>query len=101
MIFICSYIIPTPVVKHFISCVKENGGLDGFCSLGISCQHMENALIRKYFKMTTEMTGVLIKRINPLSSSYNILKKDDVFLSIDGVLIGNDETGNICTIYTT
>ncbi|CAA7030416.1 unnamed protein product [Microthlaspi erraticum] len=86
------YIIPTPVVKHFICRVKENGGLDGFCSLGIWCQHMENALIRNYFKMTSEMTGILIKRINPLSSSYGILKKDDVLLSVDGVPIGNDET---------
>lgn len=49
--------------------------------------------MRNYFKMTPKMTGVLIKRINPLSSSYGILKKDDVLLSIDGVSIGNDETG--------
>lgn len=44
--------------------------------------------------MTSKMIGILIKRINPSSSSYGILKKDDVLLSIDGVSIGNDETGN-------
>ncbi|ESQ28817.1 hypothetical protein EUTSA_v10019570mg, partial [Eutrema salsugineum] len=86
------YIIPTPVINHFLTGVKENGQIVGFCSLGISCLHMENALIRKYFKMTPKMTGVLVKRVNPLSSCHNILKKDDVLLSIDGVSIGNDET---------
>lgn len=94
MIIICSYIIPTPVVKHFISGVEENDQFPGFCSLGILCQHMQNARMRNYFKMTSKMTGILIKRINPLSSSHGILKKDDVLLSIDGVSIGNDETGN-------
>ncbi|KAJ0256142.1 Protease Do-like 4 [Hirschfeldia incana] len=87
-----SCIIPTPVVKHFISGVEENSKFPGFCSLGILCQHMQNARMRSYFKMTPKMTGVLIKRINPLSGSYGILKKDDVLLSIDGVSIGNDET---------
>nr|VDD01223.1 unnamed protein product [Brassica rapa] len=81
------YIIPTPVVKHFISGVEENGKFPGFCSLGISCQHMQNTRMRNYFKMTPKMTGILIKRINPLSSSYGILKKDDILLSIDGFTI--------------
>ncbi|CAH2065598.1 unnamed protein product, partial [Thlaspi arvense] len=72
---------------------QENGQFPGFCSLGIWCQHMENALIRNYFKMTTKMTGVLIKAVNPLSSSYSLLKKDDVLLSVDGSSIGNDATG--------
>ncbi|WZZ68023.1 hypothetical protein YC2023_079393 [Brassica napus] len=79
----CSYIIPTPVVKHFISGVEENDQFPGFCSLGILCQHMQNARMRNYFKMTSKMIGILIKRINPSSSSYGILKKDDVLLSIE------------------
>ncbi|CAF2062523.1 BnaC06g27140D [Brassica napus] len=77
------YIIPTPVVKHFISGVEENDQFPGFCSLGILCQHMQNARMRNYFKMTSKMIGILIKRINPSSSSYGILKKDDVLLSIE------------------
>lgn len=54
---------------------------------------MENVQIRKHFKMSPQMTGILIKDINPLSSAFKILKKDDVLLSIDGVSIENDETG--------
>lgn len=45
--------------------------------------------------MASEITGILINKINPLSDPQRILKKDDVILAIDGVLIGNDGTGNI------
>lgn len=54
---------------------------------------MENAQIRSIFQMTSEMTGVLISRINPLSDAHRILKKDDVILAFDGVPIANDGTG--------
>lgn len=56
---------------------------------------MENAQIRSIFQMTSEMTGVLISRINPLSDAHRILKKDDVILAFDGVPIANDGTGSI------
>ncbi|KAF8104768.1 hypothetical protein N665_0168s0011 [Sinapis alba] len=86
------YIIPSPVVKHFITSIAENAQFPGFCSLGISCQRMENAGIRRLFKMTPKMSGTLIRRVNPLSSCYGILKEKDVLLSIDGVSVRNDQT---------
>ncbi|KAL1215175.1 putative protease Do-like 3 [Cardamine amara subsp. amara] len=86
------YIIPTPVVNHFITNVEENGQSFAFSSLGISFQNMENAEIHKRFKMSPQMTGILITKINRLSSAYGILKKDDVLLSIDDVSIDNDST---------
>lgn len=43
--------------------------------------------------MQSEMTGVLVSKINPLSDAYNILKKDDIILTFDGVPIANDGTG--------
>lgn len=91
----CSYIIPTPIIKHFLTAVEETGQYIGLCSLDISYQSMENDYIRKHFKMSTEMTGILINEINSLSSAQGILKKDDVILAIDGVPIGNDETSNL------
>ncbi|KAH0897107.1 LOW QUALITY PROTEIN: hypothetical protein HID58_046675, partial [Brassica napus] len=70
-----TYIIPTPVVKHFITSVEENAQFPGFCSLGISCQRMENAGIRRLFKMTPKMTRTLIRGVNLLSNCYGILKE--------------------------
>ncbi|XP_045812593.1 protease Do-like 10, mitochondrial [Trifolium pratense] len=86
------YIIPVPVIKHFISGVEENGNYIGFCSLGLSCQTTENVHLRNHFGMQPGMTGVLVNKINPLSDAYKVLKKDDIILSFDGVPIANDGT---------
>ncbi|XP_024010541.1 putative protease Do-like 3, mitochondrial [Eutrema salsugineum] len=81
------YIIPTTVVKHFLNGVEQHVS---FGSVNLSYQTMENAQIREYYKMSDEMTGILINEINPLSDAHKFLKKDDVILAIDGVSIGND-----------
>ncbi|KAF7809555.1 protease Do-like 10, mitochondrial [Senna tora] len=86
------YIIPVPVIKHFISGVEEKGKYVGFCSLGLSCQPTENVHLRNHFHMQPDMTGVLVSKINPLSDAYKVLKKDDVILTFDGVPIANDGT---------
>ncbi|KZV44384.1 protease Do-like 10, mitochondrial-like [Dorcoceras hygrometricum] len=86
------YIIPVPVIKHFIAGVQETGDYVGFCSLGLSCQPTENAQLRDHFKMRPGATGVLLSRINPLSDAYRVLKKDDIILSFDGSTIANDGT---------
>lgn len=94
IIFICSYIIPTPVIKHFLNGVEESGHHVSFCSMDLQYQTMGNIQIRNHFKMSKDMTGILINRINPLSDAHKVLKKNDVILAIDGVPIGNDGEGN-------
>nr|GMC76307.1 protease Do-like 10, mitochondrial [Ipomoea batatas] len=86
------YIIPVPVIRHFISGVEENGSYVGFCSMGLSCQPTENLQLREYFQMGPELTGVLVSKINPLSDAYKVLRKDDIILSFDGIPIANDGT---------
>ncbi|EFH46952.1 hypothetical protein ARALYDRAFT_493929 [Arabidopsis lyrata subsp. lyrata] len=85
------YLIPAPVVKHFITIVEKSGRYVGFCSLNLSYQPMD-AHFRSHFKMNSEMTGILIYNINQHSDALNILKKYDVILAIDGVAIENDGT---------
>ncbi|XWS58892.1 hypothetical protein CRYUN_Cryun08bG0073900 [Craigia yunnanensis] len=86
------YIIPVPVIKHFIAGIEESGKYVGFCSMGLSCQPMENVQLRNHFKMQPQMTGVLVSKINPLSDAHRVLKKDDIILEFDGVPIANDGT---------
>ncbi|XP_059665551.1 protease Do-like 10, mitochondrial [Cornus florida] len=86
------YIIPVPVIKHFITGVEESGKYVGFCSLGLSCQPTENVQLREHFRMSPDMTGVLVSKINPLSDAHRVLKKDDIVLAFDGVPIANDGT---------
>jgi len=93
LVFLCSYIIPVPVIKHFIDGVEESGDYVGFCSLGLSCQPMENVQLRDRFRMHCDMTGVLVSKINPLSDAYRVFQKGDVLLAFDGVPIANDGTG--------
>ncbi|XP_022765524.1 protease Do-like 10, mitochondrial [Durio zibethinus] len=86
------YIIPVPVIKHFIAGIEERGKYMGFCSMGLSCQPTENVQLRNYLKMQHQMTGVLVSKINPLSDAHRVLKKDDILLEFDGVPIANDGT---------
>lgn len=80
--------------------MEESGKYVGFCSLGLLCQPTENIQLRNHFKMQSEMTGVLVSKINPLSDAYNILKKDDIILTFDGVPIANDGTGTHFLCFT-
>jgi len=87
------YIIPIPVVKHFLEDVEKNkGNCSGFCDIGIQIQLMESEHIRKAMGMIQEQTGILVNKVYPLSDAINVLQKDDVILSISGSPIGNDGT---------
>ncbi|XP_018718649.2 protease Do-like 10, mitochondrial isoform X1 [Eucalyptus grandis] len=85
-------IVPVPVIECFISGVDESGKYTGVCSVGLSCQPIENSHLRDYFGMRPEMTGVLVSSINLLSDAYRFLKKDDIILEFDGVPVANDGT---------
>lgn len=46
----CRYIIPVPVINHFLSDVEETGRYVGFCSLGVTCQPTENVQLRDHLR---------------------------------------------------
>ncbi|KAI8533761.1 hypothetical protein RHMOL_Rhmol10G0034100 [Rhododendron molle] len=84
------YVIPTPVIMHFIQDYEKNGAYTGFPILGIEWQKMENPDLRKSMGMRSDQKGVLIKRVEPTASESQVLKPSDVILSFDGVNIAND-----------
>lgn len=87
------YIIPVPVVKHFLEDVERNNGkCSGFCDIGIQIQLLESDDIRAAMGMKNDQTGIMVNKVYPLSDAHNVLKKDDILLSIDGSTIGNDGT---------
>jgi hypothetical protein len=45
------YIIPTPVIQHFITDYERNGAYTGFPCLGVEWQKMENPDMRRALKM--------------------------------------------------
>jgi len=85
------YMVPVPVIRHFFDDLKD-GTYDGYPSLGVSLQDMENQGSRKYYQMEKDMSGVLINQIIPGSPSDGNLQADDILLSIGNYKVGNDGT---------
>jgi len=112
------YIIPVPVIEHFLSDLQTHNKYTGFCVLGINWQKLESPQLKSYFKLTTQNvrkqlnsmkcqkidenplarrpvpTGILVNQVHPLSpaSQASLLKTDDIILAIDGVAIADDGT---------
>ncbi|KAJ4902668.1 Protease Do-like 9 [Raphanus sativus] len=86
------YVIPTPVIGHFIRDYEKHNKYTGFPVIGIEWQKMENPDLRKKMGMESNQKGVRIRRIEPTAPESQVLKPSDVILSFDGVDIANDGT---------
>ena len=85
------YMVPVPIIRHFFDDLKD-GIYDGYPSLGVSLQDMENQGLREYYQMEKDMSGVLINQTIPGSPSDGNLQADDILLSIENHEVGNDGT---------
>ncbi|GMI98180.1 degradation of periplasmic proteins 9, DegP protease 9 [Hibiscus trionum] len=86
------YVIPTPVIMHFIQDYEKNGAYTGFPILGVEWQKMENPDLRLAMGMKLDQKGVRIRRVEPTAPQSHLLKPSDVILSFDGVKVANDGT---------
>ena len=87
-----SYIIPTPVIEHFIRDYERHGRYTGFPALGLEWQKMESPVLREALGMAATQRGVLVRRTEPTSPLSRVLAQGDVLLAFDGVDIGTDGT---------
>lgn len=85
------YMVPIPVIRHFFDDLKD-GTYDGYPSLGVNLQDMENQGLREYYQMEKDMSGVLVTQIIPGSPSDGNLQTNDILLSIGNYKVGNDGT---------
>ncbi|KAG2605273.1 protease Do-like 9 isoform X1 [Panicum virgatum] len=86
------YVIPTPVIKHFIEDYEKSGEYTGFPILGIEWQKMENPDLRKAMGMKSDQKGVRVRRVEPTAPESGCLQPSDITLSFDGIDIANDGT---------
>ncbi|KAL4447366.1 hypothetical protein ABPG77_007399 [Micractinium sp. CCAP 211/92] len=86
------YVIPTPVINHFLDDYQRNGCFTGFPALGVQWQRMESAALRKHFKMGEDQKGVLVRSVQPISHAHGQLFPGDVLLAFDGVEVASDGT---------
>ncbi|KAI4975988.1 hypothetical protein ZWY2020_049595 [Hordeum vulgare] len=77
------YVIPTPVIKHFIQDYEKSGEYTGFPILGIEWQKMENPDLRKAMGMKSDQKGVRIRRIEPTAPESGCMQPSDIILSFD------------------
>ncbi|MFP6905736.1 MAG: serine protease [Verrucomicrobiota bacterium] len=85
------YMVPVMVVKHFLRDL-DDGRYDGFPSLGIKLQDMENPDLRRKYKVNEETTGVLITLVLNDSPADGILQPGDVMTHLENYDIANDAT---------
>uniref|UniRef100_A0ACD5ZLF3 Uncharacterized protein n=1 Tax=Avena sativa TaxID=4498 RepID=A0ACD5ZLF3_AVESA len=86
------YVIPTPVIKHFIQDYEKSGAYTGFPIIGIEWQKMENPDLRKAMGMKPDQKGVRVRRVEPTAPESGCLQPSDIILSFDGIDIANDGT---------
>ncbi|KAI5068576.1 hypothetical protein GOP47_0016921 [Adiantum capillus-veneris] len=86
------YVIPTPVIHHFLKDYNKHGHYTGFPSLGFVFQTLTNPDLRKFLKMNSEQKGILVQKVEPLSPSNAVLKEGDVIFRFDGIPISNEAT---------
>jgi len=88
------YIIPMPIVHHFLTEAFSGKVYRGFPRLPIVTEELENSNEREFYELG-EKSGLRIKSIDYLSDAHTKLKKDDILLSIDGLTVTNEGTVDI------
>jgi S1-C subfamily serine protease len=86
------YMIAPPVVTHFLRDV-DDGIYDGFPSLGVTTQNLENAALRRSFGLPPSLEGgVRVKRVSFGGSAWGHIQPGDVLVAIDDVPISSEGT---------
>lgn len=85
------YMVPAPVVTHFLNDVKD-GKFDGFPTLALSYQKMENPSMRQALGMDERSSGVRVNTVFKTSPAYGLVRRGDIILAIDSHTVANDAT---------
>ena len=83
------YIIPPEIIIHFLEDVQD-GKVDGFADAFLfSVENMESPAKRRYYKMDSGHTGVVVQDVDPALGKDSI-RTDDIILEIDGCKVSNN-----------
>jgi len=85
------YMIPPPVIKHFLKDV-EDSKYNGFPSLGLKVQELENPDHRASLGMKESQSGVVVSSVSYNTSSWGHIEVGDVILQVEGQTLANDGT---------
>ncbi len=82
------YIIPPDIIRHFLVDIQD-GKVDGFSDSLFSMNQMESPAKRRYYKMDSGRTGVIVVDVDPALGKDSI-RKDDIILEVDGHKVSNN-----------
>jgi S1-C subfamily serine protease len=85
------YIVPTPVIKHFLKDIQD-GRFDGIPEDGLFVQPMENDFLKACYGIKKGSSGVLVTYVLPGSPAEGIMRPGDVLLAIDGHPVADNMT---------
>lgn len=83
------YMIPTPVIKHFLHDVKD-GRYDRYVDLSIGFFNTLNPAMRRALGLADDDRGVVVTTVQSAGVCAGVLQPGDVLLSIDGHEIASD-----------
>eukprot|EP00884_Botryococcus_braunii_P000841 jgi/Botrbrau1/10758/Bobra.180_2s0023.1 len=86
------YVIPTPVINHFLNDYMRNGKFTGFPVLGVNFQLMESNALKRAYGLTGDRKGVLVRFVAPTFPAAGVLRPGDIIMRFDGVPVASDGT---------
>ena len=92
------YIIPSSVVRHFLTDVARHGVYTGFVTLGITWAPLENTHLRTFVGIDScdigalDRSGVMVCKVDKTRHTDDTLQRGDTLLAFDGVSIADDGT---------
>lgn len=86
------YLVPEPIVRHFLQDFQTHGAYVGFCKLGVRMQTLDNPSLRAHLGLAPGQSGVVINAVLPVCAAAGVLRRGDVLLAVDGEPLANDGT---------
>ncbi|MBR3957502.1 MAG: trypsin-like peptidase domain-containing protein, partial [Kiritimatiellae bacterium] len=82
------YMIPPDIIRHFLKDI-EDGKVDGFSDFLFAQDQMESEAKRRYYRMDSKRTGVIVEDVAKILGDDSI-RTDDIILEIDGYKVSNN-----------
>ena len=82
------YIVPPDIIRHFLSDIQD-GKVDGFADVLFEWNQMESPSKRRFYRMDSGRTGVIVDHVDPELGNDSI-RTDDIILEIGGYKVSNN-----------
>ncbi len=85
------YMVPAPIIRHFLEDIAD-GRHDGFPSLGLMLEAMENPDLKAMYRVPPDRTGMLVIDVIPRTPAAGVFLVGDVLMGVNGQPIADDGT---------